>query len=109
MARQSSIHSTRRWCRSFCNSSCNSSTLEELRMRSKWLAPACIVALLIFGSALYSWLPEQVPSHWNIYGQVDGTTGRTAAVLLLPAIAAGVWLLLLVVPRIDPLRASYAA
>jgi uncharacterized membrane protein len=78
-------------------------------MRHKWLTPACIAALLIFGAAVYGRLPEQVPSHWNMYGQVDGTTGRLGAVLMLPAIATGVWLLMLVLPQIDPHRAAYAS
>jgi len=78
-------------------------------MRSKWLAPACIMAMLAFGAAVYSQLPDRVPSHWNIYGQVDGTVGRATAVLLLPAVALGIWLLLLAVPRIDPWRAAYAS
>jgi uncharacterized membrane protein len=78
-------------------------------MRSKWLAPACIVAQLIFGAAIYSQLPERVPIHWNINGQVDNTAGRMVGVLLMPAIAAGMWLLLLFLPRIDPRRAAYAS
>jgi uncharacterized membrane protein len=78
-------------------------------MRSKWLAPACIVAQLIFGAAVYSRLPEQVPIHWNIDGQADGTAGRLAGVLLTPAISAGMWLLLLLLPRVDPRRAAYAS
>lgn len=77
-------------------------------MRHKWLAPACIAAILLFSAAVYGQLPEQVPSHWNIYGQVDRTTGRLWAVLMLPAIATGIWLLMLVLPRIDPRRAAYA-
>lgn len=78
-------------------------------MRSKWMAPTGIVAMLIFGAVVYSRLPDQVPTHWNIYGQVDAMMDRTQAVLLLPALTAGLWLLMLGLPRIDPLRASYAA
>jgi uncharacterized membrane protein len=78
-------------------------------MRSKWLAPACIVAQLIFGAAIYSRLPERVPIHWDINGQVDRTAGRLVGVLLTPAISLGVWLLLLYLPRIDPRRAAYAS
>jgi len=80
-----------------------------MTMRSKWLAPALIGAMLAFGLAVYGWLPERVPSHWNIHGQVDATTGRLQAALFLPALTAGLWLLLLNLPRIDPLRASYAS
>lgn len=78
-------------------------------MRSRWLAPLCIVAMLIGGALAYPWLPERVPSHWNIHGEVDGTSSRLVAVALTPALALALWLLLLWLPRIDPLRASYAA
>lgn len=78
-------------------------------MRSRWFAPLCIVAMLIFGIAVYGRLPQQVASHWNIYGQVNGTLSRLAAVLLLPALGAVMMLLMYVLPRIDPLRASYSA
>jgi uncharacterized membrane protein len=83
--------------------------LEAIVMRSKWMAPIGIVAMLIFGAVVYSRLPDQVPTHWNIYGQVDAMMDRLQAVLLLPALTAGLWLLMLGLPRIDPLRASYAA
>jgi immunity protein, SdpI family len=83
--------------------------LEAMVMRSKWMAPIGIVAMLIFGAFVYSRLPDRVPTHWDIYGQVDALTGRTQAVLLLPALTTGLWLLMLGLPRIDPLRASYAA
>jgi immunity protein, SdpI family len=82
--------------------------LEVLIMRNKWLASAMILAMLLFGLAIYGRLPAQVPSHWDLYGQVNNTMGRLWAVLLLPAITAGLWLLMLALPRIDPRRASYA-
>ncbi len=49
-------------------------------------------------------LPEQVATHWNAAGQPDDTMPRLAGAFLLPAITAGVALLLYVVPRIDPRR-----
>ena len=78
-------------------------------MRSRWFAPVCILAMLVFSVVVYGRLPAQVPSHWNIQSQVDATMPRLGAALLLPAIGAGVWLLLIVLPRIDPRRASYSA
>src|SRR5690349_17039590 len=78
-------------------------------MRSRWFAPACILAMLLFGAAVYSRLPAQVPSHWNINGQVDRTSSRLTAVLLMPAIGAIVWLARGVLRKIDPLGASYSA
>lgn len=78
-------------------------------MRNRWFALVCIGAMLVFGALVYGRLPDQVPVHWGIDGQPDRWGSRLEAVLLLPAISAGLWLLLLILPRIDPRRASYAA
>ena len=78
-------------------------------MRNRWVAPGLILAMLIIGFAIYGRLPEQLPSHWNINGQVDGTMSRLGTVLFLPGLSLAVWLLLLALPRIDPLRQSYPA
>src|SRR5438093_8655008 len=106
MVKRLSTRSIQRSCRNFFRNCYNYSMLEAIVMRSKWMAPIGIVAMLIFGAVVYSRLPDQIPTHWNIYGQVNAMMGRTQAVLLLPALTAGLWLLMLGLPRIDPLRAS---
>lgn len=77
-------------------------------MRNKWFAPLVAAVQLLWGLAVYSRLPERVPSHWNIAGQVDDYQPRLAAVLLCPALTVGLWLLLRGVAYIDPRRESYS-
>ena len=77
-------------------------------MKRKWLAPAFLVLMVLVGAAAYSFLPAQVPSHWNAAGAIDAYTSRFWGVVLLPLLSLGLWLLLLVLPRIDPRRANYA-
>lgn len=67
-----------------------------------------IVAASIVGLVLWSQLPEQMASHWNANDQVDGYTSKFAGVFLLPLITLGVFLLFLVIPTIDPLKANIA-
>lgn len=74
----------------------------------RWLPLVLIVADLIFAALVYPHLPARVASHWNLRGQIDAYSGRTAAVLVLPAIALATWLLLRWLPRIDPRRGNYA-
>ncbi|HUX75866.1 MAG TPA: SdpI family protein, partial [Anaerolineae bacterium] len=50
---------------------------------------------------------SRIPVHWNAAGKVDGYGGKAEGLLLLPAIALGIYLLLLFIPRIDPGRANY--
>lgn len=78
-------------------------------MRNRWIAPGIILAMLAFSAAVYSRLPAQVPSHWGINGQIDGTMSRLVGALFSPAIGILMWLLLLILPRIDPRRDAYAA
>jgi hypothetical protein len=61
--------------------------------------------------AAWTWegAPERIPVHWNAAGEVDRYGGRLEGLLLLPAIALVVYLLMLFLPRIDPGLANYAS
>ncbi|MEO5886050.1 MAG: DUF1648 domain-containing protein [Anaerolineales bacterium] len=67
-----------------------------------------IVAATLAGLLLWNRLPEQMASHWNINDQVDGYMPRFWGVFLLPLISLGMFLLFLVIPNIDPLKANIA-
>lgn len=66
-----------------------------------------IVLIIILGFVLYPSLPEQMPSHWNAQGEVDAYTGRTFSVVLYPAMTLFIYLLMFVLPKIDPLKKNY--
>lgn len=67
-----------------------------------------IVGATLAGLLLWNRLPEQMASHWNINDQVDGYTSRFWGVFMLPLISLGMFLLFLVIPNIDPLKANIA-
>ena len=52
-------------------------------------------------------LPERVPIHWNLRGEVDGWGSPAIALWLMPAIMLGDLLLFWAIPKIDPRRASW--
>ncbi len=60
-------------------------------MQSKWLAPAIIALVLLFGAVIYPQLPDQVPSHYDLSGQVNNTQPKAMAVLFTPALMVIVW------------------
>ena len=74
----------------------------------RWLPPALIAGAYAYSLAVYARLPERVPTHWNAAGEVDGWSGRAVGAFLMPTVALGLWLLFLVLPRLDPRRANYA-
>ena len=72
--------------------------------------PQWIILAGMFAGAAIAWphAPDRIPVHWNIDGQVDRYGGRFEGLLLMPLVALGMYVLMLVLPRIDPGRANYA-
>lgn len=64
------------------------------------------IVLIVFvsGAIAYPALPEQIASHWNVRGEADGYSGKFWGIFLFPFIMAGIYLLYLVIPKIDPLK-----
>ncbi len=49
-------------------------------------------------------MPEKIASHWNAQGQVNGYMSKFWGLFLMPFISAGLLLLFILIPRIDPLK-----
>jgi uncharacterized membrane protein len=76
--------------------------------KKKELLPISIIILtIVLGFIFYSSLPEQVPSHWNAQGQIDDYSGRMFSVIFFPALTLFIYLLMSVLPNIDPLKKNY--
>jgi uncharacterized membrane protein len=69
---------------------------------------ALILVATIAGLSLWNRLPDQMASHWNVNDQVDGYISKFWGVFLMPLITLGMFLLFLVIPNIDPLKANIA-
>jgi len=67
-----------------------------------------IVAATVAGLLLWNRLPDQMASHWNINDQVDSYMTKTWGVFMMPLVTLGMFVLFLVVPSIDPLKANIA-
>ena len=72
--------------------------------------------VLIAGMAavsLWAWkvIPEgaRVPVHWNLEGKADRFGGKAELLLLLPALAVAIVVLLWVLPRLDPRKENMEA
>lgn len=68
-----------------------------------------IALAFIAGIALYYQMPDPMPAHWNVAGEVDGYMPRFWGLFMMPLILVGIFLIYLVIPRIDPLKANIAA
>ncbi len=74
--------------------------------------PYILVSLLLVGGAfaasglLYPRLPEKIPIHWNIEGQIDGYGSKEWALFLTPGIMLGLLGLFLALPWLSPKQFS---
>jgi uncharacterized membrane protein len=60
-----------------------------------------------FSAAMFSRLPDQIPTHWDARGQVNDYTSRAWGVWLMPVILLAMAIILPRLPEIDPRRENY--
>jgi uncharacterized membrane protein len=72
------------------------------------IAVALILAIFAVSAYFYPQMPDKVASHWNAEGLANGYTSRFWGLFLMPFIVVGVYLLLVIVPRIDPKKRNIA-
>ncbi len=75
--------------------------------RSEW-APLTLLAAM-FAATAWSWskVPERIPVHRDLSGEVDRYGSRAEGLLTLPIAGIAIYLLFLVLPRFDPGRDNY--
>jgi len=81
-------------------------------MKTNWKAelPTLIVIVLMWGLAAWAWprVPAPMPVHFDLAGTADRFGSRTEGLLLLPIVVSFLYALLLVWPRLDPRRGTFA-
>jgi uncharacterized membrane protein len=65
-----------------------------------------IILLFAVSAFFYPQLPDKLASHWNAAGQADGYSSRFWGLFLLPIISVAFTLLLVFIPRLDPMKAN---
>ena len=75
-----------------------------LNKNKRTLVVTSLIILLPVAVGLLLWdkLPERVPYHWGINGEVDGWATKTQAVFLLPLMMLGIQWLCSFVSQFDP-------
>ena len=70
--------------------------------RVYWIIAILLIAIAAGAAAwLYPSLPEQIPTHWNIRGEVDGYGGKWT-LFLFPVMMAGMLVLFYFLPALSP-------
>ncbi|MCD6450359.1 MAG: SdpI family protein [Thermotogaceae bacterium] len=63
-----------------------------------------VLFAFIVSVCFYSKVPEKMASHWSAKGEVDGYTSKFFGLFFLPFVFAGLALLFVLIPKIDPLK-----
>ena len=70
-------------------------------MDKKWHAFWLVFASFVVGAWVYPKLPDQVASHWNAAGEVDGYISKFWGAFLMPVVNLAILGLYLLIPRIE--------
>lgn len=79
----------------------------KFHWRTELFSWICLCGIWLLAAWAWQRVPERMPVHWNAAGEVDGYGGKFVGLLLLPLTAAGLYLLLLVLPKLDPGKLNY--
>jgi len=73
-------------------------------MNLKNETPLIAIILLPFIYLAYIWneLPEKVPTHWNIKGEIDKFGDKSELLLIPILLPLSIYILFLIIPKIDP-------
>ena len=79
--------------------------MREYIKKNKWMmmiTSVIIMLPMLIGVLLWDKLPEQVPYHWGVNGEVDGWASKPMAVFLLPVILLAVQWFCILATGMDP-------
>ncbi|MCC4770905.1 DUF1648 domain-containing protein [Methanosarcina sp. DH2] len=75
-------------------------------------ATAAITGLVLLSFIIsiyfYPQVPEQMATHWNSQGEVDGYMSKLWGLFFMPLVITGLTIMFLVIPRIDPRKENIA-
>lgn len=80
-----------------------------MKFSKKEYIPLAILILIFLSSIItYSYIPKVAPIHWNAAGQADSYAGKQFVSFLLPVLSVLIYALLVVLPKLDPLKKNVA-
>lgn len=77
---------------------------QNLITKKEWVPVLIILAVILASIIFYPRLPDRVPSHWNIQGEIDGYAGKNFTVTFFPSVIIFLYLLVTFLPFLDPLK-----
>lgn len=78
-----------------------------LKKKSNIYNMTLIVAAFLITVLVYNKLPDKIPTHWNIYGEIDSYGSKAFAALMPMGFMIIMWVFMRVLPKIDPRKDNY--
>jgi uncharacterized membrane protein len=76
-------------------------------IKKEWIFWVILLIPFIYLAFVWNALPERIPIHWNAKGEPNGYSSKLFGGLIMPFINIGIYLLLLLLPKIDPRKRNY--
>lgn len=74
----------------------------------KWIPLLVIAVAFVASAAVYQDLPQRMPTHWNLSGEVDGWSSRPWGAFMIPVFLLVMLAVFHLLPKIDPRAPNYA-
>jgi len=78
------------------------------KLKREWTFLVILAVPMIAAILVYPHMPDQVPIHWNVKGEVDNYGSKAFGTFYLPILNVIMYFLLIALPRFDPKRANYS-
>jgi uncharacterized membrane protein len=72
------------------------------KVRADIISLLFVFSAIALAAILYPSLPEQIPTHWNAQGEVDGYMKKPGGVIIMPAMAVFTFVIMKLIPVISP-------
>ncbi|MFH1234042.1 MAG: SdpI family protein [Candidatus Diapherotrites archaeon] len=85
--------------------------MKNLMVSNRALAAVILTAAIGFalGAYFYPGLPDSIPTHWGLDGEINGYMDKSIAIYLMPMLLLVLGLFFVILPVLDPLRKNYEA
>ncbi len=75
-----------------------------MKIQRKHILAGLIIFSFAAGIVFYPFLPDQIPSHWGISGEVDAYSSKAFGAFFPPVLLLAIMFLLFLLPKIDPMK-----
>ena len=76
-------------------------------MKVRNITIVLLVLFFLVGIIAYPYLPARIATHWNESGYGDSYSTKNIGIFGLPVIALALYLLFMLLPKIDPLKKKH--